>query len=66
MTTASKEVTALAVRPPQAAKMLNISLRTLYNWTKTGKLKAIKSGNAKSSGVLYAVSDLQAFLSQAK
>jgi excisionase family DNA binding protein len=62
----TKEVIPLAVRKKEAARMLGVSEKTLYNWTKAGKLKATKNGTARSDAVLYSIADLQAFLGQAK
>ena len=53
-------VSPVAVRPKQAARMLNISQRTLWSWTKAGLLPHVRVGGA----VLYPVAELEAWLRQ--
>ncbi len=54
----------LAVRPKEAAKLLRISEKTLFNLTKRGELRAVRLGTAKQSGVLYPIAELQRFLAE--
>lgn len=52
---------SLAVRPREAANLLGVSLRTLWEWTAPrGTLPAIKIGRA----VLYRRVDLEHWLAQ--
>jgi len=51
---------ALALRPRDAARMLGVSPRTLFEWTKNGLLPHIKIGRT----VLYPVAELQAWLAR--
>jgi excisionase family DNA binding protein len=50
----------LALRPKQAARLLSISQRTLWAWTKAGLLPHVRIGGA----VLYPVAELEAWLRQ--
>ncbi len=54
----------LAVRPKQAARLIGVSERTLFNLTKRGELRAVRLGTAKQSGVLYPVAELRRFLAE--
>jgi len=44
---------ALALRPRQAAKLLNVSLRTLHRWTQAGLIPHTKIGVGRRKTVLY-------------
>ncbi len=44
------------LRPPGGARYLNVSLRTLRNWTRAGVVPCIRPGGGRV--VLYARSDL--------
>ena len=50
----------LAVRPAEAARMLGISPRLLWEKTNSGQIPAAKLGRA----VLYRVADLDAWLAE--
>jgi hypothetical protein len=53
----------LALRPPEAAKALGISARTLWELTAPrGPIPCVRIGNGKRKTVLYAVDQLQAWL----
>jgi excisionase family DNA binding protein len=54
----SQAATALALRPREAAKMLGVSERTLFTWTREGRLPVVKVGRT----VLYSVEHLRAWL----
>lgn len=51
--------TPLAVRPREAAKLLSISTRTLYEWTLRGVVPCVRVG---PRCVLYPVEELRAWL----
>jgi excisionase family DNA binding protein len=55
----SKDAVAIApgyLRPPRAARYVDVSLRTLRNWTRAGLIPCIRPGGGRV--VLYAKSDL--------
>ena len=54
----------LALRPKDAARLLSLSPRTLWQLTRDGAIPAARVGNGKRRLVLYAVADLQAWLSR--
>ncbi|QEL16652.1 helix-turn-helix domain-containing protein [Limnoglobus roseus] len=54
----------MALQPRDAAKMLCISPRTLWEWTRLGLILCIRIGTGKRKTVLYSVADLQAWLAQ--
>ncbi|MBY0587250.1 helix-turn-helix domain-containing protein [bacterium] len=54
----SQAPTALAIRPREAAKMLGVSERTLFTWTRDGIIPAAKIGRT----VLYSVDHLRAWI----
>lgn len=56
--------TSLAVRPREAAKLLDISQRTLWDWTRRGLVPCRKIGTGKRQVVLYSRSQLETWLSQ--
>ena len=53
---------ALSVRPRQAAAMLGVSPRTLWEWTRRGIVPAVRIGAGKRKTVLYPVIELERFL----
>ena len=53
---------ALLVPPREAARLLSISERTLWTFTKRGAIPAVKIGRA----VRYDQADLRAFVEQSK
>ena len=54
----------LALRPREAARLLGVSERTLWQWTRDGLIPAARIGNGKRRVVLYATADLQDWLSR--
>jgi hypothetical protein len=54
----------LALRPRDAARMLGISPRTLWGWTRAGIVPCVRVGTGKRKTVLYSVADLQAWLAR--
>jgi predicted site-specific integrase-resolvase len=54
----------LALRPRDAARMLGVSPRTLWGWTRAGIVPCVRVGTGKRKTVLYAVSELQAWLTE--
>ncbi len=55
----------LALRPREAAKVIGISMRALWQWTTPrGPIPCIRVGNGKRQAVLYPVDALQAWLRQ--
>ena len=54
----------LALRPRDAAKILGISLRTLWTWNQAGIIPCARIGTGKRKIVLYSVADLQKWLAQ--
>ena len=50
----------LALRPRQAAKLLNVCQKTLWSWTKAGIVPHVRIGKA----ILYPVAELEAWLRQ--
>jgi predicted site-specific integrase-resolvase len=52
----------MALRPRDAARMLGISPRTLWAWTRAGIVPCVRVGTGKRKTVLYSVADLQAWL----
>ena len=54
----------LALRPRDAARMLGISPRTLWEWTRAGIVPCARVGTGKRRTVLYPVADLQAWLTR--
>jgi excisionase family DNA binding protein len=53
----------LLVGQEEAARLMSVSPRTLYNLRRRGQLRAVRIGTA---GVRYDVRDLQKFIEQAK
>lgn len=54
----------LAYRPREAAKVLGISERTLWQLTHDGKIPCVRLGTGKRRAVLYPVAELQAWLTR--
>jgi predicted site-specific integrase-resolvase len=54
----------LALRPRDAAKMLGVSPRTLWGWTKDKLVPCVRVGTGKRQVILYPVADLQAWLTR--
>ena len=52
----------IALRPREAARMLSISPRTLWEWTRAGIIPCARVGTGKRRTVLYPVADLQTWL----
>lgn len=53
----------LAYRPRDAARMLGVSARTLYEWTRAGRVRCVRVGTGKRAAVLYPLDSLQQLLS---
>jgi excisionase family DNA binding protein len=58
----SKPVEPLSYRPREAAKMLGVSTRTLFEWTRQGKVHCVRVGEGKRAAVLYPVESLRRLL----
>ena len=54
----------LALRPRDAARMLGVSPRTLWGWTRAGIVPCARVGTGKRRTVLYPVADLQTWLTR--
>lgn len=54
--------TPLALRPRDAAKVLHISPRLLWELTKRGDIPCVRVGTGKRKAVLYPVDMLQSWL----
>ena len=54
----------LALRPRDAARMLGVSPRTLWGWTRAGIVPCVRVGTGKRRTVLYPVADLRAWLTR--
>lgn len=54
----------LALRPRDAARMLAVSPRTLWEWTRAGLIPCVRIGTGRRKTVLYSVADLQAWLTR--
>lgn len=52
----------LALRPREAAQVLSVSPRTLWEWTRAGIIPCVRVGTGKRQTVLYPVADLEAWL----
>ena len=63
MTTTSTS-SPLALRPRDAAKALGISARTLWEWTRDGRVPCVRVGGGRRKVVLYPVDQLQTWLQQ--
>ena len=53
----------LLVDQDEAARLMSVSPRTLYNLRRAGRLRAVRIGSA---GVRYDVADLRAYIETAK
>lgn len=56
--------TPLALRPRDAARLLGVSPRTLWGWTRDGLVPCVRVGTGKRRAVLYPLAELQAWLTQ--
>jgi len=54
----------LALRPREAARVLGVSTRTLWTWTKTGHVPHVRVGGGKRKTTLYPVAELRAWLAR--
>src|SRR5262245_35518387 len=54
----------LALRPRDAARMLGVSPRTLWGWTRARIVPCVRVGTGKRRTVLYPVADLRAWLTR--
>lgn len=54
------EPTDITIASDQASGMLGVTTQTLYNWVKTGKLAAVKTGDNKNAPLRFRLSDIQA------
>ena len=65
MTPVQAEAPSLALRPREAARALNISLRTLWALSAPrGPIPCLRIGHGRRQTVLYPVAELQAWLSR--
>jgi len=62
MATTSTESKPLAVRPREAAKLLAISQRKLFDLLKDGTIPSRKIGGGRAGAVLISVAAIEAFL----
>lgn len=61
---ALQSIQSLSLRAREAAKVLGISPRHLWQLTHDRVIPCVRVGNGKRKTVLYPVADLQAWLSQ--
>ena len=54
--------TPLSYRPREAARLLGVSARTLYEWTRAGRVRCVRVGPGKRAAVLYPVDALRQLL----
>jgi excisionase family DNA binding protein len=54
----------LALRPRDAARLLGISPRTLWGWTRAGLIPHVRVGVGGRRLILYPTSELKAWLAQ--
>jgi excisionase family DNA binding protein len=54
----------LALRLPQAARLLNVSTRTLWEWAKSGRVPVCRVGTGRRRVLLFPTAELQAWLSR--
>ena len=57
-----ERITPLALRPRDAARVLGVSPRTLWEWTRAGLVPCVRLGTGTRKTVLYPVADLQSWL----
>ncbi len=62
--TADNTQPPLARRPRDAARLLGVSPRTLWNWTRAGIVPCVRVGTGKRRTVLYPVAVLEAWLTR--
>lgn len=55
---------ALALRPAQAARMLNVSPKTLWTWTRRNMIPHVKIGSDRRPIILYPIAELRKWLSE--
>jgi predicted site-specific integrase-resolvase len=63
-TTTATATCPLALRPREAARVLGVLPRTLWEWTRAGIVPCCRIGTGKRKTVLYSVTDLQAWLTR--
>lgn len=56
------ETSPLALRPREAARLLAVSPRTLWEWTRAGLVPCVRVGTGKRLTVLYPVAELKSWL----
>jgi len=54
----------LALRLPQAARLLNVSPRTLWGWAKKGRVPVCRVGTGRRRVLLFPTAELQAWLAR--
>lgn len=54
----------LALRPREAARVLSVSPRTLWDWTRAGIIPCVRVGTGTRKSVLYPYAELQAWLTR--
>ena len=52
----------LSYRPRDAARLLGITSRTLYTWTRAGRVRCVRIGQGKKCAVLYPIDELRRLL----
>lgn len=52
----------LALRAREAARVLSVSPRTLWDWTRAGLVPYVRVGTGTRKAVLYPYAELQAWL----
>ncbi len=62
MSTIQNEQSPLALRPRDAAKVLGISPRTLWQWTRDGVVPSVRVGSGQRKILLYPIALLQEWL----
>lgn len=50
--------------PGQAAKLLNVTVRTLYNWETTGKIKCIRTNGNHRRYIMSSIPDYKNFITK--
>ena len=64
MSSETSHIRQLAYRPREAAKVLGISERLLWQLTHDGHVPCVRVGTGKRRTVLYPVTELQAWLTR--